>query len=376
MLVVVALSGGVDSSVAAALLRAEGHDVVGVTMQIWPDEGPERSERHGGCCAMGAVRDARAVAERLDIPYYVFQMREEFERHVIAQFAAAYAAGRTPNPCVACNEHIKFRALLEKARRLGADALATGHYARLAPGPDGSGRLLRGADPRKDQSYVLYPLRREDLGYLRFPTGGMDKAAVRQEARRWGLAVADKPDSQEICFTDAEGYAGVVARREPGAVRPGPMVDAGGRVLGQHRGLAHYTVGQRRGLGLSGPEPWFVAEIDAGRNTLILGRADELYACGCTVVRPNWLVPDPPAPGTRLTARVRSGPSEHAAVVVSTGPEAFELEFPEPVRAVTPGQACVLYRGEEVQGGGEIQTVYRGASQRVVCSTTQDPSTN
>ncbi len=362
MLIVAAMSGGVDSSVAAALLQAEGHDVLGVTMQIWPDEGRERSERGGGCCAMGAVRDARAVATLLGIPYYVFQMREEFERHVIAHFAAAYAAGRTPNPCVACNEHIKFRALLQKARRLGADALATGHYARIAPGPDGAPCLLRSADRHKDQSYVLHPLRREDLGYLRFPTGGMSKADVRALARELGLPVAGKPDSQEICFVGPEGYAAVVAERRPEAARPGPILDVDGRVLGRHRGLAQYTVGQRRGLGLPGPEPWFVVALDPARNAVVAGRVEQIYAVACSVPQAHWLVARVPPPGTRLTAKVRSGPAEYAVTVVESGPDGFGVEFTEPVRAVTPGQACVLYDGDVVVGGGEIGGVRRSAA--------------
>jgi len=359
MLVVVAMSGGVDSSVAAALLRAEGHEVVGVTMQIWPDEGLLRSERKGGCCAMGAVRDARAVATLLRIPYYVFQMREEFERHVIAHFAASYASGRTPNPCVACNEHIKFRALLQKARRLGADALATGHYARIGRSADGGLRLMRATDRRKDQSYVLHPLRREDLGYLRFPTGGMSKEEVRARARDMGLPVADKPDSQEICFVGPEGYAAVVAQHRPEAVEPGPILDVDGRVLGRHGGLAQYTVGQRRGLGLPGPEARFVVALDPERNAVVVGTAGQTYASACSVPRANWLVPEVPAVTTRLTAKVRSGPAEHPAVLAAAGPDGFSVEFPEPVRAVTPGQGCVLYDGDEVVGGGEIDAVRR-----------------
>ena len=359
MLVVVAMSGGVDSSVAAALLCEAGHQVVGVTMQIWPEQGQERSERKGGCCAMGAVRDARAVATLLGIPYYVFHMREEFERHVIAHFAAAYAAGRTPNPCVACNEHIKFSALLEKARRLGADALATGHYARVDRSEDGGLRLLRGADPRKDQSYVLHPIRRADLDYLRFPTGEFAKEEVRARARAFGLPVADKPDSQEICFVGPEGYAAVVAERRPEAVRPGPILDTAGAVLGAHRGLAHYTLGQRKGLGLSGLGARFVVAIDPEANAVIVGSALETHATACVVPRANWLLPEPPAAGTAVTAKVRSGPAEHRAVVRAVGRDGFTVEFTEPVRAVTPGQGCVLYAGDVVVGGGEIGSVQR-----------------
>ena len=365
MLIVVAMSGGVDSSVAAALLKEQGHEVVGVTMQIWPEEEREVEERHGGCCAMGAVRDARAVADRLGIPYYVFQMRQEFQVHVIAEFAAAYAAGRTPNPCVACNEHIKFRALLEKARRLGADALATGHYARVGRASDGTPRLRRGVDPRKDQSYVLHPVRASDLPYLRFPTGEMRKEETRAKARALGLSVADKPDSQEICFVGPEGHAAVVGALHPEALRPGPIVDVQGRVLGEHRGLAHYTVGQRKGLGLAGTAPRFVVEVDAARNTIVVGTIEDGHAWGCAVPRVNWLVPSPPSPGLRCTAKVRSGPAEHPAVLEEVTEQGAVVRFLQPVRAVTPGQACVLYDGDEVIGGGEIAAALRGESARL-----------
>ena len=357
MLVVVALSGGVDSSVAAAFLQAEGHDVVGVTMQIWPEEDGGGSERHGGCCAMGAVRDARAVAEHLGIPYYVFQMRDEFEREVISRFIQAYAGGRTPNPCVACNEFIKFRALLAKARRMGAGALATGHYARLRQGRDGW-ELWRGADARKDQSYVLHPLDRADLGFLRFPTGEMRKEDTRAHARRLGLPTADKPDSQEICFVGDAGYADLVGRARPDALRPGPIVDAEGRMVGQHRGLAHYTVGQRRGLGLATGRPLYVVALDAARNTLIVGEGHETAVAWCTVERVHWLAPCPP-PGTTVEAKVRSGPAVHPATVRPDPDGGATVRFDPPVRAVTPGQACVVYAGERVLGGGEIADVGR-----------------
>ncbi len=360
MLVVVALSGGVDSSVAAALLQAQGHEVVGVTMQIWPEEDAARTERHGGCCAMGAVRDARAVAGVLGIPYYVFQMREEFEREVIARFVDAYARGRTPNPCVACNEFVKFRALLAKARRMGADALATGHYARLRQGPDGW-ELWQAADPRKDQSYVLHPVQAEHLGYLRFPTGEMTKEETRAYARRVGLPTADKPDSQEICFAGEEGYAAVVGRQRPEALRPGPILDQDGRVLGQHRGLAHYTVGQRRGLGLATGTPLFVLALDPERNAVVVGDATDAGVDACTVRRVNWLAAAPPA-GTPVLARVRSGPAMHPARIEADAHGGLRVRFDPPVRAVTPGQACVLYAEQRVLGGGEIDTVARTAA--------------
>lgn len=357
MLVVVALSGGVDSSVAAALLQAEGHEVVGVTMQIWPEEEAGRSERQGGCCAMGAVRDARAVADHLGIPYYVFQMREEFEREVIARFIQAYAGGRTPNPCVACNEFIKFRALLAKARRMGAGALATGHYARLRQGQDGW-ELWRGADPGKDQSYVLHPLDRADLAFLRFPTGELRKQDTRAYARDLGLPTADKPDSQEICFVGEAGYADLVGKARPDALRPGPIVDVDGHVVGQHRGLAHYTVGQRRGLGLAAGRPVYVVALDPERNALIVGDSQDTEVAWCTVTRVHWLAACPPT-GTAVEVKVRSGPAMHPATVSPDPDAGMTVRFHPPVRAVTPGQACVIYAGERVLGGGEIDRVGR-----------------
>lgn len=358
MLMVVAMSGGVDSSVAAAVLQREGHEVIGITMQIWPDEGLAHAERRGGCCGFGAVRDARAVAQLLGIPYYVFQMRDEFERHVIAQFASAYAHGRTPNPCVACNEHIKFGALLEKARRLGAGALATGHYARRVQAADGGWRLARAADPRKDQSYVLYPIRSEDLAFVRFPVGGWSKERTRQEAQALGLGVADKPDSQEICFVGAGGYSEVVGVRHPEALHQGPIRDTSGRVIGHHHGLAHYTVGQRKGLGIESSEPLFVLEIDAQENALVVGTAADVHAVACDVDHMHWLVPDLPEDGAEVSVKVRSGPAEHPARVVRRGAGVC-LTFLSPVRAVTPGQSAVLYCGDVVLGGGPIDRVQR-----------------
>jgi tRNA-specific 2-thiouridylase len=356
VLVVVALSGGVDSAVAAALLRREGHEVVGVTMQIWPEDAPGRAERRGGCCGLGAVRDARAVAEALGIPYYVFHMREVFEREVIRRFVAAYAEGRTPNPCIACNAHIKFAALAEKARRLGADALATGHYARIGTDAHGQPTLLRARDRRKDQSYVLYPLRREELGFFRFPIGELpDKATTRRLAAAFGLPVAAKPDSQELCFVGEEGHAAFVGARRPEAVRPGPILDLDGRVLGTHRGLAHYTVGQRRGLGLPGPEPLFVVALDPERNAVVVAPARDAVVAGCRVREANWLA-DPPEDGARATAQVGAGATERPVAVWRTE-DGFRVAFLEPVRGVAPGQALVLYDGDRVLGGGEIAEV-------------------
>jgi tRNA-specific 2-thiouridylase len=349
------MSGGVDSSVAAALLREAGHQVVGVTMQVWPSGGEWEERRRGGCCGLGAVRDARAVADALGIPHYVFNMRELFADKVIAYFADEYAGGRTPNPCIACNEHVKFRALLDKAERLGADFLATGHYARVGFDPAyGRHVLRRAADRRKDQSYVLYVLRPDDLRRVLFPLGDYRKEETRALARRLGLPVADKPDSQEICFVGPEGYPAVVAERRPEAMRPGPILDTSGRVLGTHRGLAAYTVGQRRGLGLSTGRPLFVLALDARRNALVVGPEEELLAGGCVAEAVRWLAVDGIDGPRRVTARVRAGGPEVGAQVWAEEGGRAVTRFDQPVRAVAPGQSVVWYEGDVVLGGGRI----------------------
>ncbi len=354
--VVVAMSGGVDSSVAAGLLREQGHEVIGVTMQVWPEQGPARQDRHGGCCGLGAVNDARAVADVLGIPYYVFNMREVFQRHVIDAFADAYARGRTPNPCVACNEHVKFRALWDKADALDADFLATGHYARIAT-RDGRPVLRRAADPRKDQSYVLYPLRRELLPRLLFPVGEQPKAETRAHARRLGLPVADKPDSVDICFVGQEGYTAAVAHQRPDAFRPGPILDRAGQVLGRHRGLPAYTVGQRRGLGLDGGPARYVVALDPDRNAVIVGGPEDVYATGCTATGANWLLVDSLDGPRQVSARVRSSGAEIPAEIRPAPDGGVGVAFHQPARAVTPGQAIVFYDGEDVVGGAVIDRV-------------------
>ncbi len=354
MRVLCAMSGGVDSAVAALLLSRAGHEVVGVTMAIWPERAPAE-RRDGGCCSLGAAEDARASARAIGIVHYTLDMREPFERAVIADFESEYAAGRTPNPCIECNRTVKFDALLVKAAELGCERLATGHYARLAPAPEGGVALLSAVDERKDQSYVLYPLARPSLERVVFPLGDLPKATVRAVAREAGLPVWDKPDSVEICFVDRD-YREYLRERRPEVDRPGPFVDRSGRVLGQHRGIAFYTIGQRHGLGLEpAPDvgPRYVVDIDAGANAVVVGRREEALSDCLLVDGVNWLAP-PLASGDRALVRVRAhGPLAAATVAAGDG-ERLELRLDTPLFAPAPGQAAVLYAGERVLGGGRL----------------------
>lgn len=365
--VVVAMSGGVDSSVTAALLLERGYEVIGITMQIWEAGDPLEEAREGGCCSLSAVSDARRVAEILGIPYYVANMREVFAREVIGYFVEEYSRGRTPNPCIICNQKVKFEALLRKAAELEADYLATGHYARLWHDERRQRFLLgRARDRDKDQSYVLYGLTQEQMSRLLFPLGDYTKAEVREMAARLGLPVAAKPDSQEICFVEAGRHGEFVAERARGRVRPGPILDTSGRVVGQHRGLAHYTVGQRRGLGIAAPRPLYVLCLDPERNALIVGTAEEAYAAGMTVGRLNLIAFDSlPAElraGVQVRYRARPEPATISPLQAgegATGEPAALVRFDEPQRGVTPGQAAVFYEGDLVLGGGIIERVLR-----------------
>lgn len=348
--VVVAMSGGVDSSVVAALLAEEGYDVVGITLQLY-DHGAAVG-RSGTCCAGADIYDARRVADKLGIPHYVLDYESRFARAVIDDFADTYLAGATPIPCVRCNQKVKFRDLLDTARSLGADALATGHYARREAGANGP-ELHRARDLSRDQSYFLFATTPEQLAYLRFPLGRMTKAEVRAHAARLALPVAEKPDSQDICFVPDGDYAGVVEKLRPAASRPGEIVHIDGRVLGRHPGIAHFTIGQRRGLGIGGEgEPLYVVRIEPETGRVVVGPRQALAATRLFVSELNWLAPDRTA--EHLSVKLRSTQEPAGATLLRREDGLAEVALHEPRSAITPGQACVFYDGERVLGGGII----------------------
>jgi tRNA-specific 2-thiouridylase len=347
--IVAAMSGGVDSSVAAALLKREGFDVVGVTLQLY-DQGA--AKRKGACCAGQDIYDARRVAETLGFPHYVLDYEQRFKERVIADFASSYARGETPIPCVRCNERVKFADLLDTARELGAEALVTGHYVRRIMSAAGA-ELHRAVDPARDQSYFLFATTQAQLDYLRFPLGGMPKNEVRALATELGLGVADKPDSQDICFVPDGKYSAIVEKLRPDAARPGEIVDAAGAVIGRHDGVIHYTVGQRKGLGLSGnAEPLFVTALDAANARVVVGPREALVSRAVAVRDINWLS-SADAPFD-CAVKVRSTRPPVAARVTPLDGRRATVELLMPEESVAPGQACVFYAGDRVLGGGWI----------------------
>ena len=350
--VVVAMSGGVDSAVTAALLVEEGFEVVGITLQLY-DHG-RAVGRKGACCAGQDIHDAARVAERLGIPHYVLDYESRFRQSVIEEFADAYARGETPIPCVRCNETVKFRDLLATARDLGAEALATGHYVRRVAGPGGP-ELHRAADPARDQSYFLFATTRAQLDFLRFPLGALDKDATRALARRFDLPVAAKPDSQDICFVPDGRYAEIVARLRPEAAESGEIVDEAGRVLGAHQGVIHFTVGQRKGLGLGGGEPLYVLRLEPETRRVVVGPQAALGRRRVPIAGVNWLGPAPASAGIEVSVKLRSAQPPLPARLTLDREGGGEAVLAEPAFGVAPGQACVVYDGTRVLGGGWIQ---------------------
>ena len=349
------MSGGVDSSVAAALLHEQGYEVIGVTMRLWTEARPEELSGHQQCCGVEDIDDARRVAGQLGIRHYVMNFEEQFREHVVDRFVAEYSAGRTPNPCVRCNEHIKYRALLDRLPAFEAEYVATGHYARVVH--ESRHRLLRAVDAAKDQSYVLYMLQQDQLARLLLPIGELTKSEVRGHARRLGLDTAEKPDSVEICFVPGNDYRGFVEERV--ALTPGEMRDETGAVVAEHRGVAAYTVGQRKGLGIAVGEPKYVTRIDPVANIVTIGPEEALFADTVSVDEVRWTAGVAPAAGTLLEAKARYRADPAAATLIEARRDTAIIRFAKRQRALTPGQAIAFYAGDEVLGGGTIERAWR-----------------
>jgi tRNA-specific 2-thiouridylase len=353
--IVVAMSGGVDSSVTAGWLKEQGHEVIGISLQLH-DMAEKIENEFGTCCSLSDIMDARRVAEKLQIPFYVNNMEEEFRQAVVDDFIQEYLNGRTPNPCIRCNEKVKFRQLMDWALDLGADYLATGHYATVLPNQENHQmELFKGGDADKDQSYFLFAMKQEDLARTLFPIGNFEKKVVRDLAVKYGLLVANKPDSQEICFVQAKSYKEFIEEEVPKELlKPGNIVDPEGRVLGEHTGLHQFTIGQRKGLGVFGKEPLFVLALRGKTNEVVVGPEQNLFRKSATVSTLNW-INEPLTQTRKVCAKIRYRAKESPVEVVPRADGKLDVRFEIPQRAITPGQAMVFYEGEKVLGGGWIE---------------------
>ncbi|MCD6290757.1 MAG: tRNA 2-thiouridine(34) synthase MnmA [Anaerolineae bacterium] len=351
--VVIAMSGGVDSSVAAALLTEAGHEVIGVMLRLWSEARPGHLSANR-CCTDEAVAEAHRVAEILNIPFHILDVKRLFKREVVDRFIAGYMGGATPNPCLYCNRYVRFGWLLDYAQNIGADTLATGHYARIRRAVDGTYQLLRAVNPAKDQTYVLYVLGQHELAHVQFPIGHLSKAQVRERARELGLPIAEKPESQDLCFVADGDYRRFLAEWAPEIARPGPIIDRAGNVLGKHKGLAFYTIGQRRGLGIAASEPLYVLALDVETNAVIVGTATELGGNELIAARVNWIAGKPPEEPIQVTAKIRYRGQEVKATVRPLPDNRAYVRFERPLRDITPGQAVVFYQGKVCLGGGII----------------------
>lgn len=351
--VAVAMSGGVDSSVTAALLVERGYRVIGLMLRLWNEPGTEADNR---CCTPDAMALARRVAARLEIPFYALDVQDTFRSTVVQAFIDGHAQGITPNPCLVCNRHIRWGFLLDRALVMGADCLATGHYARVRTAEDGRVKLLRGMDAAKDQSYVLSILNQEQLARTLYPVGEFSKPEVRDLARKYDLPVASRADSQDLCFLGKGDYRTFLARNAPQLAQSGPIVSPAGELLGQHEGLANYTIGQRKGLGLSSPAPMYVIGKDVGHNILVVGPEDALGQRALEAGGINWISGEPPAGAMRVQVKIRYKATEVWGTVLPRSSDRVRVEFDQPLRDITPGQRVVFYQDEVCLGGGAIQT--------------------
>ncbi len=359
--VVVGMSGGVDSSVAAYLLKEQGYDVIGVTMEIWQNEPNWKMEQEGGCCGLSAVEDARRVASMIGIPHYVMNFRDVFQKKVIDYFVREYRLGRTPNPCIACNRYVKWEALLQRSLELGADFIATGHYASIKKCANGRYAIVKSESGYKDQSYALYNLTQEQLKHTLMPVGEYEKDRIRQIAEEQGLPVAHKPDSQEICFIPDNNYKRFLEEETGEKASEGNFVDCEGTVIGRHRGITHYTVGQRKGLNLALGHPVFVVEIRPETNEVVIGQNEDVYAEGLLAADLQFMATDQYEEGQRMLAKIRYSDKGQMCTVKQVNGDSMKIIFDQKVRAVTPGQAVVFYQDHIVLGGGTIVKGLRGS---------------